>query len=175
MNSPRPSPPPPAGASSLIEDLRQADRLQRAAQHLSRSWRVRPLFLWLAGIIGAAGSGSVGWIVSKVDTLHDLQAIRVELGAIRRAQDTQAQAFTALLDEQQNPPGRLIRLERGQRHVYRAILEARTSAYAGEPAKARALKLAEAERMADSYDGRIDDGAKPLAAYEEIVRKVAVR
>jgi hypothetical protein len=148
-----------------MEDLRHG-------AHLARSKRVRPLAMWLVTALLSTVTGAIGWIASKVDTLHDMQAIRTDLQAIRTAQDAQTRAVRELLGD--DPPGRLVRVERGQRYVLRAVLEARTAAYAGEPAKLRAAKAQAADDKGDAYDRRVSQGKSPLEAYDEIVSQVAV-
>ncbi len=167
-----PPPPAPRATNSLADAIIDVGR---AYDTVTRSRRARPAVLWLIGILGAGASGSLGWVASKVDTLADMRAIRSDLLAIRTAQEKAAKAVADLTrDEDGKPPGRLLRLERGERYVVRAALEARTMAIAGEPEKARAHKLAEAARLGESYDKRLRS-AEPLAAYDEVVERVAVK
>ncbi len=149
-----PLPPPPAGhraANSLIDELLHA-------QALAKSKRV----IWLVGALLSAGSGGIGWIASKVDTLADLQAIRGELAAIR-------------LDEDVERPGRLIRLERSQRYVWQALLSARVNALAHETPRLRALKEQVGDHFADVLKRRLENPTvTPIAAYDDVVANVAV-
>lgn len=164
-------PPSPRATNSLADTLVAVDHAYDTAM---RSKRARPAMVWLVGALLSAASGGIGWIASKVDTQHDMQAIRGDLQAIRAGQDAQARAVQDLVGD--NPPGRLLRLERGQRYVWRAVLEARTGAVAGESDKVRAIKAAEAARLGAAFDRRLEDPRKaPMDAYDEIAERVAVK
>lgn len=127
----------------------------------------------IAGAIFSAATALGGWALGKLDNIERTEKLQTTVESLQLAQ---AENFRKLLGEDQEHPGRLVKLEQDQRFAYAAILEARSLAIANETEKTRRLKkLAVLEIMA-AYSTRVGkQHVNPPDAFDEVVTKIAVR
>lgn len=156
-----------------MADLQSSDGNSiRAVETIVRSKRFQPYLLIAVGVAS-------GWFAKTLDIKADLASVHTELAASRAGQQTGFRDINNRLDEllsqSDDKPGRFTRLERGQRYAWNILAQTWASAYGGETGSVRKLKKAAAEDYKGAYQGRIDDGTAPTAAFDEVVRVISIR
>ena len=150
-----------------------------AATIVGRSERFRPLFLWIGGLLFTALGSGVGWVAHILTDNSRLDRMEAKINTI----DTNVSTLVAklnkdLLDDSSEKPGRVTKLERDQRIVWREITRARVLAVATETERTRQGKRNAALNLLESYDHLLKDKSTkgdPITAYTEALDKVAIR
>lgn len=153
----------------------------RAVRKVARSERFKPLFTLLITAIAGTIGGGVGWIAKLMSDNSELVALRTTVEASTRS-NTELREFLMheFLDPTETPgkTGRLVKLERDQRIVFREMLRVRALAIATETPRTREQKRNSALNILDSYDNLLKDSkfrGDPIAAYVEANEKVSIR
>lgn len=150
----------------------------RAARKVINSDRLRPVLSWALGT--ALGIAS-GWTAHVFTDKAEIAGLRTDV----QEQTKEIKALRAFImvdllgpGAEGIPAGKVTQLQADQRIVMREILRARALALAGETSKVRKAKNDAARDHVEGFDNRtinrMKDRLPPMAAYTEVIEKVAL-
>lgn len=152
----------------------------RAAKRLVQSETLRPFFVWLLGLVLAGVGGSFGWIAHLMTDTSRNAAIEKKVDAVAKKQDELlAMLQRELLSPSEETPGKVVKLERDQRVVWKELVRTRAMAVATESQRTRDAKRHAALDLVESYENLLKNEratrGDPIAAYSQAFEKVAIR
>lgn len=150
----------------------------RAARKVLNSERLRPVLSWALGTaLGVAG----GWTAHVFTDKAEIAGLRTDV----QEQTKEIKALRAFImadllgpGVEGVPAGKITQLQADQRIVMREILRARGLALAGETSRVRKAKNDSARDHVEAFDNRTINRTRerlpPIAAYDEVIEKVAL-
>jgi hypothetical protein len=137
----------------------------RAAERLMRSSRLRGFLAAVWPFVYPVLCAAAGWLVHLVQAGHEIAAVRLSLTQIA----TDVSAIRA--DVSQNK----IECQQASLDIGMQAAYATAGFMAGEPSKARAQKIAEAEKYAAAYERILRvDKAPPRIAYSWLWQRTSI-